>query len=143
MITKVRALIKDKGLEVIAVDSEASVPQAINKMVERNIGAVLVMEDGSPSGMFTERDVLKCWKAKKDFDVQVREVMTRDLLAVQAEDELSYAMSIMIQRGVRHLPVVDRGVVVSVLSIRDVVRAQVSSLEAEVHYLKEFITSAG
>jgi len=143
LISKVRALIKDKGLEVIAVDSEATVAQAINKMVERNIGAVLVMEDGSPSGMFTERDVLRCWKAKKDFDVPVREVMTRDLLAVKADDDLGYAMSIMIQRGVRHLPVVDRGVVVSVLSIRDVVRAQVSSLEAEVHYLKEFITSAG
>lgn len=143
MIAKVRALIKDKGLEVIAVDSEASVAQAIDKMVERNIGAVLVMEDGSPSGMFTERDVLKCWRVKRDFDVQVKEVMSKDLLAVQADDDLSYAMSIMIQRGVRHLPVVDRHVVVSVLSIRDVVRAQVSSLEAEVHYLKEFITSAG
>jgi CBS domain-containing protein len=93
--------------------------------------------------MFTERDVLKCWRVKRDFDVQVKEVMSKDLLAVQADDDLSYAMSIMIQRGVRHLPVVDRHVVVSVLSIRDVVRAQVSSLEAEVHYLKEFITSAG
>ncbi len=143
MITKVRALIRDKGLEVIAVDSEASVAQAISKMVERNIGAVLVMEDGSPSGMFTERDVLKCWKSKKEFDVKVKDVMTRDLLAIKADGDLGYAMSIMIQRGVRHLPVVDRGMVVSVLSIRDVVRAQVSSLEAEVHYLKEFITSAG
>ncbi len=143
MITKVGVLIKEKGLEVIAVDSEAKVTQAIEKMVERNIGAVLVMENGNPSGMFTERDVLKCWKAKKGFDVAVKDVMTRDLLVVQADDDLSYAMSIMIQKGVRHLPVVDKGVVVSVLSIRDVVRAQVSSLEAEVHYLKEFITSAG
>jgi CBS domain-containing protein len=143
MITKVRALIKDKGLEVIAVDSEATVAQAMNKMVERNIGAVLVMEDGSPAGMFTERDVMKCWNAKKDFNVPVNEVMTRDLLAVQADDDLSYAMSIMIQKGIRHLPVVDKNTVVSVLSIRDVVRAQVSSLEAEVHYLKEFITTAG
>ncbi len=143
MITKVGVLIKEKGLEVIAVDSEAKVTQAIEKMVERNIGAVLVMENGNPSGMFTERDVLKCWKAQKGFDVAVKDVMTRDLLVVQADDDLSYAMSIMIQKGVRHLPVVDKGVVVSVLSIRDVVRAQVSSLEAEVHYLKEFITSAG
>jgi CBS domain-containing protein len=49
----------------------------------------------------------------------------------------------MIQKSVRHLPVADKGAVVSVLSIRDVVRAQVNSLEAEVHYLKEFITTAG
>jgi IMP dehydrogenase len=143
MVSKVRALIKDKGLEVIAVDSEATVTQAVNKMVERNIGAVLIMEDGSPVGMFTERDVLKCWKAHKGFDVPVNEFMTKDLIVLQADDELSYAMSIMIQKGIRHLPVVDKHSVVSVLSIRDVVRAQVSSLEAEVHYLKEFITSAG
>lgn len=143
MITKVRALIKDKGLEVIAVDSEASVDQAVNKMVERNIGAVLIMEEGSPVGIFTERDVLKCWKAHQGFDVPVKGFITKDLLVVQADDDLSYAMSIMIQKGVRHLPVVDKHAVVSVLSIRDVVRAQVSSLQAEVHYLKEFITTAG
>ena len=139
---KVRTLIKSKGLEVIAVDSEATVAQAISKMVERNIGAVLVMEEGNPSGMFTERDVLKCWKAGKGFDIQVKEVMTRDLFAVEADEDISNVMSIMIQKSVRHLPVADKGAVVSVLSIRDVVRAQVSSLEAEVHYLKEFITSA-
>ena len=143
MITKVRALIKDKGLEVIAVDSEATVDQAVNKMVERNIGAVLVMEDGAPAGMFTERDVLKCWKAHEGFDVPIKNFMTKDLIVLRADDDLSYAMSIMIQKGVRHLPVVDKHSVVSVLSIRDVVRAQVSSLQAEVHYLKEFISSAG
>jgi IMP dehydrogenase len=143
MIAKVRALIKDKGLEVIAVDSEATVDQAVNKMVERNIGAVLVMDDGAPVGMFTERDVLKCWKAHEGFDVPVKNFMTKNLIVLQADDDLSYAMSIMIQKGVRHLPVVDKSAVVSVLSIRDVVRAQVSSLQAEVHYLKEFISSAG
>ena len=138
---KVRTLIKEKGLEVIAVDSEATVAQAISKMVERNIGAVLVMEEGNPSGMFTERDVLKCWKANKGFNVPVKEVMTRDIFAVEADENISNVMSIMIQKSVRHLPVADKGAVVSVISIRDVVRAQVSSLEAEVHYLTEFITS--
>jgi len=119
------------------------VDQAVNKMVERNIGAVLVMEEGSPVGMFTERDVLKCWKAHEGFDVPIKGFMTKNLIVLQADDDLSYAMSIMIQKGVRHLPVVDKKTVVSVLSIRDVVRAQVSSLQAEVHYLKEFISSAG
>ncbi len=141
MVSKVRSLIKDKGLEVIAVDSEATVDQAISKMVERNIGAVLVMEEGNPNGMFTERDVLTCWKVNKGFDVPVKEVMTRDLFAVEADEDVSNVMSIMIQKSIRHLPVADKGAVVSVISIRDVVRAQVSSLEAEVHYLTEFITS--
>ena len=144
MVSKVRSLIKKtpfKGLEVITVDSEATVAQAISTMVERNIGAVIVMEEGNPNGMFTERDVLRCWKANKGFDVKVKEVMTRDLFAVEADEEVSNVMSIMIQKSIRHLPVVDKGAVISVISIRDVVRAQVSSLKAEVHYLTEFITS--
>ncbi len=141
---KIATLIKGKGLEVIGVDGDSAVADAISKMVERNIGAVLVMDGGQTIGMFTERDVLKCWARGDDFTkTKVSKVMTRELLVARADDDLSYVMSIMIQKGVRHLPVVDKGAVVSVLSIRDVVRAQVDNLEAEVHYLKEFITSAG
>jgi CBS domain-containing protein len=129
---KIKDLIKTKGFEVIAVDNDTNVDEAILKMVDRNIGALLVVEDGEPCGMFTERDVLKCWALK--------EVMSRDLVIAELNDDLSYAMSIMIQNKVRHMPVLDRGRVVSVLSIRDVVKAQVSNLQAEVHYLKDYIT---
>jgi IMP dehydrogenase len=136
---KIKDLIKSKGFEVIAVDADTTVEDAIKKMVDRNIGALLVMEDGKTAGMFTERDVLKCWLLKGDFGLSLRELMTRDLVIAEAEDELDYAMSIMIQKRIRHLPVIDRGKVVSVLSIRDVVKAHVSNLKAEVHYLKDYI----
>lgn len=143
---KVHSLIKKKGFEVIAISGSSTVAEAINKMVERNIGAILVTGEGGTTGLFTERDVLKCW-AKGSFknlsDTPVKDVMTKDLIVVQVEDEVSYAMSVMIQKGIRHLPVLDKGALLSVLSIRDVVGAQVSSLEAEVHYLKEFICTAG
>jgi IMP dehydrogenase len=138
---KIKDLVKTKGFEVIAVDSDTVVDDAIMKMVDRNIGALLVVEDSAPCGMFTERDVLKCWARRRDFkEVPVKEVMSRDLLIAELDDDLSYAMSIMIQKKVRHMPVLDRGRVVSVLSIRDVVKAQVSNLQAEVHYLKDYIT---
>lgn len=138
---KIGDLIKSKGFEVIAVDADTMVSDAILKMVERNIGALLVVEDGTPRGMFTERDVLKCWARTRDFDhVPVKDVMSTDLLIAELGDDLSYASSIMIQRKVRHMPVMDKGRVVSVLSIRDVVKAQVSTLQAEVHYLKDYIT---
>jgi IMP dehydrogenase len=141
---KLNELIKSKGFEVIAVDGDTSMADAIRKMVERNIGAVLVVDGGKTRGMFTERDVLKCWDRGDDFNTTpIRDVMTRNLVVAELEDDLSYAMSIMIQRRVRHLPVVDKGKLVSVLSIRDVVKAQVSNLEAEVHYLKDFITDVG
>ncbi|MEJ2182539.1 MAG: CBS domain-containing protein [Nitrospirota bacterium] len=141
---KLKDLIKSKGFEVIAVDSETSVADAIRKMVDRNIGALLIMEDGRTVGMFTERDVLTCWVRRGDFlGTRIGDVMTTELVVAEVEDDLNYAMSIMIQRGVRHLPVLDRGRLVSVLSIRDVVKAQVSNLQAEVHYLKDFISDIG
>lgn len=137
---KIGDLIRNKGFEVIAIDADTAVSDAIAKMTDRNIGALLIMEDGKTAGMFTERDVLKCWAARGTFDIAVKEVMTKNLLIAEIGDDVSYAMSIMIQRKVRHLPVLDGGKVVSVLSIRDLVKAQVSNLQAEVHYLKDYIT---
>lgn len=138
---KIRDLIKGKGFEVIAVDEDATVGDAIAKMVDRNIGALLVVSDAKPAGIVTERDLLKCWAAKgKCEHLAVKEVMSKDLLIAHMDDDISYAMSIMIQRRVRHMPVLDKGAVVSVLSIRDLVKAHVSDLQAEVHYLKDYIT---
>jgi len=137
---KIKDLIKEKGFELIAIDMGATVADAISKMVERNIGALLVADEGRPVGMFTERDVLKCWVGRSSFDIPVSEVMTKDLLIVELEDDVSYAMSIMIQKKVRHMPVLDKGRVVSVLSIRDLVKAQVGKLQAELHYLKDYMS---
>jgi len=139
---KIRDVIRDKGLEFIAVDSNATVDIAINKMVDRNIGAILVMEEGKLAGLFTERDVLRCWSTKGEnfCRIPIKEVMTKDLMIAEPEDDLSYAMTIMINKKIRHLPVIEKGRVISVISIRDMVKAQVSNLEAEVHYLKDYIT---
>lgn len=139
---KIRDVIKDKGPEFIAVDSSSFVDLAISKMVDRNIGAILVMEDGNLTWMFTERDVLKCWvNTRESFDkVKIRDVMSKDIMIVQPEDDLNYAMTIMINKKIRHLPVVENGRVTSVISIRDMVKAQVTNLQAEVHYLRDYIT---
>lgn len=138
---KIKDLIKDKGFEVIAVDDETTVGVAIEKMVDRNIGALLVIDEkGNTAGIVTERDLLRCWAARgRCEDALVKDVMSKDLVVAELEDDISYAMTIMIQRKVRHLPVLDRGKLVSVLSIRDLVRAHVSDLQAEVHYLKDYI----
>ncbi|KAF0146253.1 MAG: hypothetical protein FD156_280 [Nitrospirae bacterium] len=139
---KIRDLIRDKGLEFIAVDSNATVDIAINKMVDRNIGAILVMEDGKLAGLFTERDVLRCWATKGEnfCRIPIKEVMTKDLVIAEPDDEVNYAMTIMINKRIRHLPVIEKGKIISVVSIRDMVKAQVSNLQAEVHYLKDYIT---
>jgi CBS domain-containing protein len=140
---KLRDIIKSKGFEVIAVDCETPVANAIKKMVDRNIGSLLIVSDGSTAGMFTERDVLKCWANGLEFEsTPIKDVMTKDIVVADIEESVSYAASIMTQKRVRHLPVLEKGKLVSVLSMRDVVRAEVKSLEEEVHYLKDFITDA-
>jgi CBS domain-containing protein len=140
MALKVKDILKDKGLEVIAIDSGATVDSAINKMIERNIGAILVMEDSSCVGLFTERDVLKCWRRHSSVDkVAIKDVMSKDLLVLEPEDDLDYAMTIMTNKKIRHLPVVDHGRLVGLVSIRDVVKYHIGNLEAEVHYLKDYI----
>ncbi len=140
MALKVKDILKDKGLEVIAIDSSATVDAAINKMIERNIGAILVMEDSRCVGVFTERDALKCWTKHSSFEkVAIRDVMSKDLLIIEPGDDLDYAMTIMTNRKIRHLPVIEDGRIVGLVSIRDVVKYHIGTLEAEVHYLKDYI----
>jgi len=140
---KVRDLLKSKGLEVIAVDSNVPVSAAVNKMVERNIGAVLVMEEDKLVGLFTERDALRCWTRKGEAarnKIYVKDVMTKDILIATQDDDTDYAMAVMIEKNIRHLPVVEHGRVISMLSIRDIAKSKVSSLETEIRYLKDYIT---
>ncbi|MBI4936784.1 MAG: CBS domain-containing protein [Nitrosomonadales bacterium] len=137
---KVKDILKDKGLEVIAIHSDAMVDSAVKKMVERNIGAILVMEEGHCVGLFTERDVLRCWTRHNSFDkVAIKDVMSKDLLVIEPDNDLDYAMAIMTNKQIRHLPVIDEGRLVGVVSMRDVVKYHTGNLEAEVHYLKDYI----
>jgi IMP dehydrogenase len=112
-------------------------------MVEHEVGALIVLDGEKPVGMFTERDVLKTWTRKGNTlfkDIQVSEVMTTNLIISEADDDLCYVTTIMIKNRIRHLPIVDKSKIVAMLSIRDVVKAQVSDLRAENHYLKDYIS---
>ncbi|MCX7794062.1 MAG: CBS domain-containing protein [Thermodesulfovibrionales bacterium] len=139
----IRKLLKNKGAELIGVHPDTPVGKAIEKMVERNIGALIIISDtGKPLGLFTERDALKAWvKAGKNFEeLEVKDIMTVDLVVIKPEDDLNTAMSLMNKLKIRHLPVVEDGKVIGMISIRDVVNSIVGKLEAEVHYLKEYIS---
>jgi len=128
---------------IISIDKDKSVADAINQMVEHEVGALIVLEGEKPVGMFTERDVLKSWTRKGDIlfkDIKIAEVMTTNLIIVENDDDLCYVTTIMIKNRIRHLPVVEKSKIVAMLSIRDVVKAQVSDLRAENHYLKDYIS---
>lgn len=140
---KIRELLKEKGAELIGVLPDTPISKAIEKMVDRNIGALIIVnEQGRPMGLFTERDALKAWvRAGRNFEgLKVRDVMTMDLVVIKPDDDLNTAMGIMNKMKIRHLPVVEDGKVIGMISIRDVVNSLVGKLEAEVHYLKEYIS---
>ncbi|MEW6115711.1 MAG: CBS domain-containing protein [Nitrospirota bacterium] len=140
---KVKDVLKDKGLEVIAIDSSATVDSAIRKMVERNIGALLIMEDGKLVGMFTERDVLKGLADHGSINkLAVKDVMIKNICVVEPDDDLEYVMTIMTKKRIRHLPVIEQGKMVGLISIRDAVKYHVGNLEAEVRYLKDYMFSS-
>ena len=140
----VREIIGDVKRDIISINKEKMVADAVTQLVENEIGALVVVDaEGKPVGLFTERDVLKCWTRKGDRhfkDIKIAEVMTTNLIIVESDDDLCYVTTIMIKNRIRHLPVVENHRIVSMLSIRDVVKAQVSDLRAENHYLKDYIS---
>ena len=128
---------------IITISKDQSVADAISQMVEHEIGALIVVGDDKPVGMFTERDVLKCCtgKGERPFkDIRVAEVMTVNMIIAEQDDDLCYVTTIMIKNRIRHLPVLEKNKIIAMLSIRDVVKAQVTDLRAENHYLKDYIS---
>jgi len=113
-------------------------------MVQGNIGALLVEDEGRLAGLITERDVVKIL-AKTEGEVKgvlVRDIMviSENLLVAEPEDEVEYVMAVMIQNAIRHIPIVEKGDLIGIVSIRDVVKTHVRKLKAEIHFLKEYIS---
>ncbi len=128
---------------IFSIDRNRTVADAVNLLVEHEVGALVVVDGEKPVGLFTERDVVKCWtrKGSRHFkDIKVSEVMTGNLIIAEVDDDLCYVTTIMIKNRIRHLPVLDKNKIVAMLSIRDVVKAQVTDLRAENHYLKDYIS---
>ena len=139
----VKEILEPSSKTIVTISGDQSVADAISQMVEHEVGALIVVEDDKPVGMFTERDVLKCWtrKGEKHFrDIKVSEVMTVNMIIAEQDDDLCYVTTIMIKNRIRHLPVLEKNKIIAMLSIRDVVKAQVTDLRAENHYLKDYIS---
>ena len=129
----VKEILSPLSKNILSISRDQSVADAISLMVEHEVGALIVVEDDKPAGMFTERDVLKCWtrKGEKHFkDIKVAEVMTVNMIIAEQDDDLCYVTTIMIKNRIRHLPVLEKNKIIAMLSIRDVVKAQVTDLRA-------------
>jgi CBS domain-containing protein len=142
---KVRQLLGSKGREVVTSEAANTVEDAIHSMQGRQISALVITDHGRPVGIFTERDVLRAYiggNGKSFREVVLKDVMTTNLVVAELEDDLSAIMAVMTDRNIRHLPVVDRGALIGMLSVRDVIQSQVQKLTSEIHYLKDYIASS-
>jgi len=108
--------------ELLTVDPSAAVTEVAKRMVAKDVGAVLVFDEGAICGILTERDVLRAVADGLDDATLVRDRMTANPETLDADDTTEHAAVLMIHGGFRHLPVVEQGEVVGVLSIRDLMR---------------------
>jgi len=142
MKTKIMDLIREKGSEVISVRPDNTIYDAIQVMVNHNIGAVLVVsQDGKLKGIFTERDILKECVQRSDQlkSIKVEAVMTTDLIIGLPEDEVEYLMGVITENKIRHIPILSEGKISGMISIGDLVKSQLKDVEYENHYLKDYI----
>jgi CBS domain-containing protein len=111
--------------DLLTVDPAAPIVAVAQRMADRNVGAVLVIEDGRLAGIMTERDIMRAVARGLGDGAVVGECMTADPETIAPDDTIEHAAVLMIHGGYRHLPVVDGGDVVGVLSIRDLVQVVV------------------
>jgi signal-transduction protein with cAMP-binding, CBS, and nucleotidyltransferase domain len=129
--------------DVLSIDCEATVYDAVERMVEANVGALLVTVDGRIEGIVTERDYLRrvTIQGRTDHETHVREIMTAPLIVVSPETSIDECMALMTERRIRHLPVAENGEVVGVISIGDVVKFQSREQSVQLQYLNEYISA--
>jgi CBS domain-containing protein len=142
-VATVGTILGEKRRNVVEIGSEATVFEAVKLMVDENVGAVLVTHEGAISGIFTERDYLRriAVEGRTSRDTHVHEVMSSPVVVVTPETTVDEAMAIMTDRRIRHVPVVDSGRVVGVVSIGDLVKFQSRQQSFQIQYLNDYITA--
>jgi CBS domain-containing protein len=138
----VNQILKTKGSEVFSIKSNITVYDAIKVMGEKNIGAVLVMEDNLLKGMLSERDYARkiVLKDKSSKETLVHEIMDRNVITVNLADNLNFCMQLMISKRVRHLAVMEDKIVLGVISMGDVVKGIIELQENTIKHLDSYIS---
>jgi len=143
-VTDVAKVLEEKGGEVLQIEASATVFDAIKRMVESNVGALLVTEDGRVSGIVTERDYLRrvTLEGRTEKETLVREIMTAPLVYATPETSVEECMAIMTERRIRHVPVfADGRELVGIVSIGDLVKFQSKEQSFQIKFLTDYIES--
>lgn len=139
----VRQLLEAKSPEVIAIGPDAPVIDAVRLMAERGIGALVVMEGPRLAGILSERDYARkiVLQGRSSRDTPVSAIMTAEVVTVAPGDSIDHCMQLVTDRRIRHLPVVDGGAVVGVLSIGDLVKTVIELQRRDIDQLQRYIAS--
>ena len=138
-------ILDEKGREVLSIAGDATVFDAIKRMVEANVGSLLVMEGSKLAGIVTERDYLRrvALEGRTEKETPVRDIMSSPLVYVTPETSLDECMGVMTERRIRHLPVLaDEREVVGLVSIGDLVKYRSKRQDVQIRLLTDYISSA-
>jgi CBS domain-containing protein len=138
---KVSAILGRKGNQAIGVEPETSVLDALKIMAEKNIGSLVVTEQGRYIGMITERDYARkvALRGKHSIATKVSEIMSTDLPAIHLDDSLEHCMSLMTDNNIRYLPVFNNGELSGIISMSDVVKETILAQKETISQLENYI----
>jgi len=139
----VSQLLQGKGSSVWSVTPDSSVYDALKLMAEKNVGALVVMSDGKLRGILSERDYARkvILFGKSSHDLAVREIMSDKVVCVGPTQKVDECMAVMSSKRIRHLPVLDAGRVVGMLSIGDLVKEVIADQQMTIQQLESYIHS--
>lgn len=141
---RISDVLRSKGSDVITIDPDRTVLEVVQTLVRHNIGATVVVEGGRPVGIVSERDILRLTARAPDGlgTVTARSLMTMDLVTSSPDDELDHVMHLMTNHRVRHLPILEDGRLVGIVSIGDIVNRLRSDIEETNRHLMAYISGS-
>ncbi len=139
----VKQILDQKGRLVFTIEPNSSVYDAIAMMAEKHVGGLVVMEEDKLVGLISERDYVRkvILQGRSSPDTKVREIMTDRVMVVSPERTIEECMALMTEKRIRHLPVVEDGNLVGMISIGDMVKAIISEQRFTIEQLEHYITS--